>query len=138
MHTAQHIVENCFRGELAQGRTLILVTHHISICLTSAAYIVELTAGKVELQGSIKDLQASGQLKTVIEAEDDCNEVLEEEEKSPVVENVNEADTMTGKRPPKTPAGDGRLMMEERREEGRVSLRTYLTYRTSHRFLEPE
>jgi ABC-type multidrug transport system ATPase subunit len=135
MHTARHIVEHCLQGELANNRTMILVTHHISLCLSTAAYVVELSAGKIVLQGSVKDLQASGQLKTVIEEEDDYDEQAEEKEDIRS-EDFNEADGVItdGKRPPKTPKSDGRLIEAEHREEGRVSLKTYLTYRTCFSF----
>lgn len=128
MHTAQHIVEHCLRGELARNRTIILVTHHITMCLSSASYVVELKSGKVILQGSIKEMQASGKLKTVIDAEDDLAGAEEGKEETNL---INEADAEKIKEgsPKKARLSSGKLIEAEHREEGRVSLGTYLEYR---------
>ena len=127
MHTAQHIVEHCLRGDLAKNRTIILVTHHITLCLSSASYIVELAAGKVVLQGSVKELQATGNLKTVVDAEDDTAEPEGEEEE---IVSINEADAVTqnGGEEKRKRISSGKLVEAEHREEGRVSLATYITY----------
>ncbi|KAI5836067.1 P-loop containing nucleoside triphosphate hydrolase protein [Schizophyllum commune Tattone D] len=126
MHTAQHIVKNCLSGELAQDRTIILVTHHIGVCLPITACLVELSRGQVLHHGTVDELRQRGILDEVIETED---EAFAEE----VVEgklDLNEADDIangkiTPDEPPKT---SGKLVEEERRAEGRVTLKTYLTY----------
>ncbi|KAM0755443.1 P-loop containing nucleoside triphosphate hydrolase protein [Meredithblackwellia eburnea MCA 4105] len=46
-HTAKHIYEELFTGPLMKGRTLILVTHHMSLCLPTARYLVALSEGAV-------------------------------------------------------------------------------------------
>lgn len=132
MHTAQHIVEHCLRGKLAQGRTMILVTHHITTCLSSASYIVELGAGKVILQGSVKELQSSGKLKTVIDAEDETPNVEDNEVDT---QSINEADAIASKpeASKNAQASSGKLIAAEHREEGRVSIATYLNYSKFHK-----
>ncbi|KAJ1924906.1 hypothetical protein IWQ60_004913 [Tieghemiomyces parasiticus] len=41
-HTAQYIVDHCLCGPVLRGRTCILVTHHVRLCLPAASYMVVL------------------------------------------------------------------------------------------------
>ncbi|PNS14168.1 ATP-dependent bile acid permease [Sphaceloma murrayae] len=52
--TAEHIVKHCFRGALSKGRTLILVTHRVDLCINVAEQIVELVEGKASIQDGRK------------------------------------------------------------------------------------
>lgn len=61
-HTAKWIFNNCIRGPLMRGRTCILVTHNVALCVPQSNYVVLLDNGKVELQGSAEDVIASGKL----------------------------------------------------------------------------
>jgi len=48
-HVGRHILLNALEGELSDGRTRILVTHHIQLVRPFASYIVELgTNGSIE------------------------------------------------------------------------------------------
>lgn len=59
-HVGREIYENALVGELAQGRTRVLVTHHVALCLPRAEYIVRLSArGVLEHAGPVKDLKGS-------------------------------------------------------------------------------
>ncbi|KAH8120041.1 P-loop containing nucleoside triphosphate hydrolase protein [Phellopilus nigrolimitatus] len=122
MHTAQHIVEHCFRGDLMRGRTVILVTHHLSLCLSSASFIVELSGGQVIRQELVKDPQASGQPKTVIDVENDSSD-----ESAGMTNEVDAIDSTDHVWKTNTPPS-GKLVEAEHRAEGRVSLYTYFTY----------
>ena len=126
MHTAQHLVKHALSGPLVAGRTVILVTHHISMCLPIASFLVELSDGKVAHQGTIQDLQDRGLLQKVVEAED----ISEASMPKPPVEDVNEADlaVQNGVHKHMRPMSDGKLVDAETRAEGRVSLHSYLTY----------
>ncbi|KAJ3895149.1 pleiotropic drug resistance ABC transporter [Lentinula edodes] len=130
MHTAQHLVNNCFASELVRGRTVILVTHHIGICLPISSYLVELSHGGVIRKGRIQEIEEKV-LQNVIEIEDKPF-TTENHADLPVPEQVNEADVlhdsrkMHRKHPLKSK--DGKLVEAEARAEGRVSLKTYLTY----------
>ncbi|EJD03803.1 P-loop containing nucleoside triphosphate hydrolase protein [Fomitiporia mediterranea MF3/22] len=130
MHTARHIVEQCLRGDLMKGRTVILVTHHISICLPVASYIVELSGGKVIRQGTVTELQDSGQLKTVLDTEDDTTSDKDEYSDETIVEQENEADEVDAAACDKSQKSliKGKLVEAEYRAEGRVSLVTYMSY----------
>ncbi|KAJ7675323.1 P-loop containing nucleoside triphosphate hydrolase protein [Mycena rosella] len=126
MHTAQHIVANCLTGFFARDRTIILVTHHISLCLPIANYLVELVEGRVLRQGTIKSFEESGILQKVVETED---QGFPEQQEDVAVSVDNEADLAAEAiEPVKRVRGDGKLIEAEARAEGRVSWRTYLTY----------
>ncbi|KAJ6520112.1 P-loop containing nucleoside triphosphate hydrolase protein [Mycena sanguinolenta] len=125
MHTATHIVQNCLTGTFARDRTIILVTHHISLCLPIAHYLVELSQGKILRQGTIQSFEESGVLQKVVEAEDYGFQDQEEEEVSITVEN--EADSVAPEIVKKG-RSNGKLIEAEARAEGRVSWRTYMTY----------
>ena len=45
VHTRQHMCQHALTGPLARGRTCILVTHHLDLCLPYASYIVVLDHG---------------------------------------------------------------------------------------------
>ncbi|KAJ3575801.1 hypothetical protein NP233_g845 [Leucocoprinus birnbaumii] len=134
MHTAQHIVKSCFTGSLAENRTIILVTHHITLCLPIASYVVELDAGKVLHHGATTELAQGNVLTEIIEAEDQPSADIED---SPTlhIPELSVADLSgSGTTTPAYSLGsdvgsvDGKLIEVETRAEGRVSVRTYLTY----------
>lgn len=127
MHTAQHLVSNCLAGDLARERTIILVTHHITLCLPVAYYLVELDRGRILHQGTIPELEAKGILRAVIETEEEP--IRQVQPPSPVQETYNEVDSdeETLPRQRREPT-DGKLVEVEARAEGRVALRSYATY----------
>lgn len=45
VHTRAHLHRHALMGELARGRTRILVTHHVDLCLSSAEYLVSVGNG---------------------------------------------------------------------------------------------
>lgn len=124
MHTALHIVSHCLSGPLAEGRTIILVTHHISMCLPVASYLVELAQGKILRKGTIQEFKDLGQLEEVLEAEDETPE-----DDKPVQDPENEVDSVEQDQKYKGDRGDAKKLIEaEARAEGRVSWLTYVTY----------
>ncbi|EEB89502.1 hypothetical protein MPER_12389, partial [Moniliophthora perniciosa FA553] len=125
MHTAQHLVEKCFSGELMHGRTVLLVTHHISLVLPISSYLVELSHGSVIKQGPIESF-SENELQKVIETED---EPFVMEDKATTSEPLdNEMDIAKETTLRSRSNVDGKLIEEEARAEGRVSMTTYLTY----------
>lgn len=122
MHTAQHIVSKCLASKLlAKGRTIILVTHHIGLCLPVSSYLVELAHGQVLRQGSIQSLREKGLLQKAIEDEKKYDTFAETEDIPDIP--AGEADPLQRGDP-----STGKLIEAEARAEGRVSMRTYLTY----------
>ena len=61
-HTAKHIFEHCIMGPLMVGRTCILVTHNISLCVPLSHHVVVLGNGKIIAQGPPGDVMSSGAL----------------------------------------------------------------------------
>lgn len=143
MHTAQRLVA-ALSGPLCNGRTIILVTHHISICLPISSYLVELFQGSVRRFGAIEQLRRSGYLKEVIEREDLVPEAYEPVHEFPATSSKqtltpdDDPDKLAGTPPegeatsPVLDQGQrrkkGKLIEAEKRAEGRVSYRTYWTY----------
>ncbi|KAG6813216.1 hypothetical protein H0H92_013103 [Tricholoma furcatifolium] len=122
MHTAQHLLNKCLAGPLAQDRTILLVTHHLSLCLPAASYLVELSHGKVIRQGTIQELKDQNILNAVI-AEDDAPVNLEEGSKDVDKTTTDDASAEALQR-----SSNGKLIEVEGRAEGRVPLSTYWTY----------
>ena len=61
-HTAQHLFERCITGPLMFGRTCLLVTHNVTLCVPHAHHVVILRNGKIAGQGSPEAVLASGAL----------------------------------------------------------------------------
>ncbi|KAF2836953.1 P-loop containing nucleoside triphosphate hydrolase protein [Patellaria atrata CBS 101060] len=75
-HVGRHILEHALTGSLAQGRTRILVTHHVSLCLAKTDYQVILGDGQVEHAGPVKELAEAGELDGIF---DEVEAVVDEE-----------------------------------------------------------
>ena len=126
MHTAQHLVHKCLTGDLARGRTIVLVTHHVTTCLSAASYLLEIDKGRVLHQGTIPELEEQGLLVKVLEAEEQPFY-----DPPPLDQKIfKEADiSPDGTVQPQTrQLSDGKLIEAEARAEGRVSIRSYVTY----------
>ena len=61
-HTAKHIFEHCIMGPLMFGRTCILVTHNIALCVPRSRYVVAVSNGKIAAQGSPDEILTTGVL----------------------------------------------------------------------------
>ncbi|KAI9760209.1 MAG: hypothetical protein M4579_001825 [Chaenotheca gracillima] len=61
-HTARWIFDYCIMGPLMFGRTCILVTHNIALCVPQAHNVVVLNQGKVIAQGTPEDVMSVGAL----------------------------------------------------------------------------
>lgn len=59
-HTARHLYNHCFKGELMKDRTLILVTHAVGLVLPGTDYAVVLENGEVKAAGTPDELKADG------------------------------------------------------------------------------
>ena len=67
-HTAHHLYDKCLKGELMQGRTIILVSHHVQLCAPGASYIIALDNGRVKYKGSKEGFYNSGIMKTLVQS----------------------------------------------------------------------
>jgi len=106
--TAEWIVRKCFKGPLLEGRTIVLVTHRVALCLGQADQALEISTG-----GHAKsiDPKASGYLEAHSTEED------ENEEKLKLANEEQKA----GNAPEK-------FMEEEHRSRGGVKLSVYWEY----------
>ncbi|KAH8929585.1 hypothetical protein BT69DRAFT_1328619 [Atractiella rhizophila] len=122
-HTAQHIVSH-FYSPLLRGRTILLITHHLDLCLPLASYLM--SEGRILSQEDLKPIQA---LEPFVK---DNGQAVPGLESTLTVESPNirtrhtTSKVTTGALPPKkTPR---RLVEDEVKAEGSVKLRIYQTY----------
>lgn len=66
VHTARHLYEHALTGSLAVGRTRVLVTHYLGLCLPRTDYVLYLQGGKIEQKGTVTELRESGLLETLL------------------------------------------------------------------------
>ncbi|KAI8381242.1 P-loop containing nucleoside triphosphate hydrolase protein [Radiomyces spectabilis] len=123
-HTAKHLYENCLTGELMQNRTIILVTHHVGLCMKGADYVVALQEdGTVASCGTPQQVIKSGVLGDEIVQSDEDHKNMKEEA---AVEGPIPVVPKTIDRSHKD--GAGKLTKDEQRAEGGVSAAVYATY----------
>ncbi|KAI9068084.1 multidrug resistance-associated ABC transporter [Trametes sanguinea] len=150
-HTAHHLYHQCLKGELMEGRTLILVSHHVQLCAPGAKYIVALDNGRVQYTGDYENFRTSGVLNTLVQsgaadpaeekeepAVDKVEDIIEESgEKSASRESAEETSETSSTVAP-TPAesetkpvkkkAPRKLVEEEKRAVGRISKDIWTTY----------
>lgn len=85
-HVGRQLFEQALTGELGRGRTRILVTHHVALCLPKTQYFIKLDFGKIVFAGSADDLRRSGDMEEILK--DDA--AMKEEEEA--VEEVEAAE----------------------------------------------
>ncbi|KAI8866063.1 hypothetical protein GQ42DRAFT_181552, partial [Ramicandelaber brevisporus] len=102
-----------------QDRTVVLVTHHVSLVLGAAAHVAVIHEGTVVAQGKPADVVARGYVKDVSEA--DLREARELAEKSSTSHNDHSAATATN-------VEQGKLVEEEEREIGSVGWAVYKAF----------
>jgi ABC-type glutathione transport system ATPase component len=142
-HTAHHLYHECLKGELMQGRTIILASHHVQLCAPGASYIAALDNGRVLFEGSKEDFYSSGIMKTLVQSTESSGEsddkegkvslekevetVLAEEydppsETSSTVASSTPASMKANKKPAR------KLVEEEKRAVGRIGRNIWETY----------
>lgn len=73
-HTARAIFDTCLKGPLMQGRTILLVSHHIQLCAPGASYVITLENGGIGFTGSGDEFRRSEAYKSLagdVVADDD-------------------------------------------------------------------
>ncbi|ODQ52786.1 hypothetical protein SAICODRAFT_80947 [Saitoella complicata NRRL Y-17804] len=122
IHTGKCIFENCIKGELLRGRTVILVTHHVTLCSPAADQVIVLRDGQ---QVQVDDAAA-------VLDEDLMNEIEEEaparKDQEPDVDATPENIDTT--KPAQAPASGkgGKLIQEEEKARGRISRGLIIKY----------
>ncbi|PWY84317.1 ABC transporter family protein [Aspergillus eucalypticola CBS 122712] len=67
-HTAQHLYQYALTGSLAEGRTRILATYHLELCLPRAEYVVALDTNGLQYAGPRQNLRDMGIFKHMAQA----------------------------------------------------------------------
>ena len=133
-HTAQFLFERLFLGSLLRHRTVVLVTHHVELVLPGAYYLVRMLDGRIDCQGTIKELRSQGVLEDIAhtseleakEVEGDHTETIEEtQEPTKVSEGAISGNQATRSSKQKK---SRKLVKEEERESGSVKWKIYKTY----------
>ncbi|KNG83009.1 hypothetical protein ANOM_009592 [Aspergillus nomiae NRRL 13137] len=107
--TGRHVYKNALTGDLARGRTRIIATHHVGLCLPDADHVVHLNNGTVEYAGKVSGLQTCGP------------ELL-----PPLEDQRSQEATPTAvEREDRKPRS---FVMEEKRETGALKSSVYQTY----------
>lgn len=111
-HVSKEIF-NALTGELGQGRTRILVTHHVSLCLPKAKYVVHLKNNTIDYAGDTGSIEREVD---VIEAEIDLGPKTSTEEKP----KVDASD--------KTPKNKPAAGKKSKKVDARTDLKVYKSY----------
>ncbi|KXJ91510.1 P-loop containing nucleoside triphosphate hydrolase protein [Microdochium bolleyi] len=130
-HVGRHIFEKCLTGVLGDGRTRILVTHHVALCESRTKYLVELGDGVVLNAGFIDELQEDGTLTKIKSHEPSRQDIQEEDDQTAVNSEEVSVDDNHGEPLAKTPSKlpDARKFVEEEtRERGSIKKKVYATY----------
>ncbi|KAL7284501.1 hypothetical protein ACG7TL_001792 [Trametes sanguinea] len=110
VHTSRWIVEKCLKGDLLQGRTIILVTHNVAIVSPIADSVVDIGLdGRILSQGSLENALARD-TKLLHEVEEEREEL----EKAELDRGIEKLDDSAAKQ------AAGKLVVAEEREEGHV------------------
>ncbi|KIJ38948.1 hypothetical protein M422DRAFT_175814, partial [Sphaerobolus stellatus SS14] len=106
VHTSKSIINECLRGDLIRGRTVLLVTHNVALARPIADYVVSFA-----LDGSVT---ASSTISETLQLDEALQvEVAEEEE---LLKKVEEDVTQPEQKKP-----NGKLIMAEEVAQGHVS-----------------
>ncbi|EGX92727.1 ABC bile acid transporter, putative [Cordyceps militaris CM01] len=128
-HVGRQIFEKCIDGPICQGRTRILVTHHVALVESKTKYLVELGQGTVLHSGLTSDLAEDGTLSkirshTQTEAEIQADEAANAETMVNS-EEASDAENELQKVPSK---GAKKFVEDEKIEKGSVKHHVYATY----------
>jgi ABC-type multidrug transport system fused ATPase/permease subunit len=126
-HVGKYIYEHVLSGELAEGRTRILVTHHIALVLPNATYVVSLGArGNLEHAGLTEDLKDTGDLEEIVDAANLVEELAANDATNIPAVYTNSNDVTAKIKP--ADAIPKKLVKEEERATGRVKFSIYAAY----------
>ncbi|TYJ55637.1 hypothetical protein B9479_003669 [Cryptococcus floricola] len=134
-HTAKHLTDKCLNGPILQDRTVILVSHHVELLLSSTDYLVRILDGRVDSQGSPKELRESGDLQGLV-AISDAELHAEESKGKGKAKAVDEQEIVEGEdaeqkqevKKEKRKGPGKKLVQDEERAIGNVKWETYKLY----------
>jgi ABC-type multidrug transport system fused ATPase/permease subunit len=138
--TARHLYVNCLQGPLMSGRTVILVTHQVSLVAPAASLVVMLDAGNVVAAGTPAELMASGQLEMLEEVDTGASSstpTLTGSPKDIIEDNFDRTEAETeemqkkikaDKAAPETQKLAKQLVATESQGQGMIGMDTYMLY----------
>lgn len=138
-HTGSEIFKECIRGAL-KDKTILLVTHQMDF-LHGADVILVLKDGEIVQSGKYKDLlHSDSPFSALVAAHDSSMELVEANDKNAPgqtesferqVSEVSDHTELNGESTQPIPdKASSKLIKDEERETGRVSLRVYKQYST--------
>lgn len=92
-HTSHFIVKECLAGDLFKNRTVVLVTHHVGLCLPVVDFVVSLREGNVEQSGPASEVDLNVIAAQLPPTEEDGEDKEIEEIPEPVSETFRETET---------------------------------------------
>jgi ABC-type multidrug transport system fused ATPase/permease subunit len=114
--TSSHVYRHALTGSISQGRTRILVTHHIDLCLPGTDYFVYLENMTVKYAGAsmgfLRTLRGAQSPRTLNGAETDTNEQVDNQMSPPVPNTKTQM----------------RFVRDEERATGSTKFRFYKSY----------
>jgi ABC-type multidrug transport system fused ATPase/permease subunit len=120
-NVGRHLYDNALTGALAEGRTRVLATHHVRLCLGGAAYLVRLENGKVVQAGHPSSL-----------VQDETSEQKLDDGTSDTSLGIKPTLLKSGQRikasPTESDAQPKKYYEEEKRERGVVRAEVYKAY----------
>ncbi|KAL1939047.1 hypothetical protein VTO73DRAFT_10307 [Trametes versicolor] len=110
VHTSKWIVDKCLKGELLQGRTIILVTHNVAMVSPVADFVVDMGSdGRILSQGSLASaLERDSKLLKEVKEE---RAEIEKAEQEIAPEKIEDTETKQSA---------GKLVVAEEMEDGHV------------------
>ncbi|ORX88370.1 P-loop containing nucleoside triphosphate hydrolase protein [Basidiobolus meristosporus CBS 931.73] len=124
-HTAKHLFQKCIMGKLMKGRTRILVTHAVRLCMNGASLIVLLEQGAVAAQGKPEDLLNQGLLDKELLLE---HEVQNNQGYGEIDQKKSEASTDASEKSDTKQAKGCKLVTEETMARGSIKMQIYGSY----------
>ncbi|ORY26307.1 P-loop containing nucleoside triphosphate hydrolase protein [Naematelia encephala] len=105
-HTSHFIFKECFQGGLLAGRTVVLVTHHVSLCLPGADFVVSLRGERVD-----QACPASEVKRTILAAMPEIEPQEEEQPVSAKIDNYRDEQVTTRQVYKDEHSGTGRVQL---------------------------
>ncbi|PWN45185.1 hypothetical protein IE81DRAFT_344880 [Ceraceosorus guamensis] len=146
--TSKQVVTTCLNGPLLEGRTCIIVSHHVELVLSiPCALVVKMSHGRIEAQGTPEELREQGHL-AAIKAEE-AAESIEQDLQAPITGAQQLEPEGLPAAAPSVPALNvggslgnaaalavevrsrrerGKLVEKERRAKGAMKVQVYVTY----------
>ncbi|KAJ2450923.1 hypothetical protein EV183_003955 [Coemansia sp. RSA 2336] len=129
-HTAKHILNECLvsQTKLMQGRTRVLVTHHVSLCLPHSQFVAVMQSGRVAVSGTPEKLQQIGYFTDELKSLEGNHNAEEKEHDAHSVNDMTSEDTYYAQRAESGDLNDGALVEDEEREQGYVRPQVWIDY----------